>query len=257
MRRLAKLLLVSSMTLLSAPVAFGQSPRAETLADINRIEGPSRQQRLLEGAKKEGEMAIYESMTAEDINPIIDAFMKKYGIKVKVWRSSSENVLERVINEARGGRFEVDVVENNAPEMEALHPEKLLQPLSSPYFEQLMPQAIPAHKEWVGHTIDVFVLKLKGAPIEWFVMQPAVAQFRSLGLTRKAPHPCSSVLFLDFMLTEGEQISFNRKYVPTNTKLDAPLARQPLKFIDPALAVDMQEPWRKMYEDVVIKRVKP
>lgn len=41
--------------------------------------------------------------------------------------------------------------------MESLHREKLLQQVKSPYQGDLMPQAIPAHKEWVGITVDLFV----------------------------------------------------------------------------------------------------
>jgi iron(III) transport system substrate-binding protein len=41
--------------------------------------------------------------------------------------------------------------------MEALHREKLLQRVKSPYFSDLMPQAIVGHGEWVGTSMDVYV----------------------------------------------------------------------------------------------------
>ena len=38
----------------------------------------------------------------------------------------SEDILQRATVEARGGRYDVDVIETSAAEMESLHREKLL-----------------------------------------------------------------------------------------------------------------------------------
>ena len=154
MRSCLALLLLGISFGIAAP-GFAQPKPDQTVAGIALLQGENRLQALIEGAKKEGELNVY--LVYPGVVMITDAFTKKYGIKVKNWRSSSENVLQRVVSEARGGRFEVDITENNAPEMEALHREKLLQQVRSPYLNDLMPQAIPAHKEWVGTSIDMFV----------------------------------------------------------------------------------------------------
>src|SRR5829696_7041628 len=65
-------------------------------------------------AKKEGEVMVYHSTQTEDLKPVFDAFTAKYGIAVKEWRSSSENVVKRVINETRAGKLTVDLIENNS-----------------------------------------------------------------------------------------------------------------------------------------------
>ena len=109
---------------------------------------------LVPGAKKEGEVVVYTSLITEDLNALSAAFEKKYGVKVKGWRASSEKVLQRVVAEARAKRNEADVIETNGPELEALHREKVLQPLKSPYLKDLMPQALQPHGEWVGGRID-------------------------------------------------------------------------------------------------------
>ena len=75
-----------------------------------------------------------------------------------MWRSTSENIVRRSVTEARAGRFEVDVIETNAPEMEALHREKVLHEVKSPHIAELISQAIPAHREWIGTRLNVFVL---------------------------------------------------------------------------------------------------
>lgn len=111
----------------------------------------------LECAKKEGEVMVYHSTQLEDLKPLFDAFTQKYGIAVKDWRSSSENVVQRTISEARANRHTVDLIENNSPEQEALRREKLLKRMDSPHFAELRPGMLAAHREYATSTLDVFV----------------------------------------------------------------------------------------------------
>ncbi len=129
---------------------------ASTSAAIASYTGPDRLQRLIEGAKKEGEVSIYNSAPVDDMRVFAAAFEKKYGIKVKVWRASSENIVQRAVTEARAGRYDVDVAETNSPEMEALSREKLLQEVTSPHIADLIPQAVPPHREWIGTRLNMF-----------------------------------------------------------------------------------------------------
>jgi len=62
-----------------------------------------------------------------------------------------------VMAEARGRRPQADIVDNNVLGVEALHKEQLLQAAWSPFLADLMPQAAPAHREWAGTTLDMFV----------------------------------------------------------------------------------------------------
>lgn len=126
-------------------------------AQVPMYEGADRMQRLQEGARREGSLMLYTSMDEQDNARIVAAFEKKTGIKVNVWRSGKNKVLQRVIAEARAGRYEADFVLNPSPEMEALHREKLLQPVRSPVQKQLIPVALPAHGEWTGMRVYVFV----------------------------------------------------------------------------------------------------
>jgi iron(III) transport system substrate-binding protein len=93
-------------------------------------------------------------------------------------------------------------------------------------------------------------------PIESFIIPPAISQFVSIGLLKKAPHPHAAMLFYDFMLNEGQEILAKRSYIATSSKIDAPLKKMPLKFVDPALYLDMSEKWIKAYEDTVTKPAK-
>ena len=136
--------------------AWAQTKGAPTIADIATYQGADRTQRLIEGAKKEGMLTLYNSAPVDDMAVVTAAFEKKYGVKVRVWRASSENIVQRAVAEARAGRFEADIFETNSPEVEALHREKLLQEVKSPYLADLIPQAIPPHREWIGTRLNIF-----------------------------------------------------------------------------------------------------
>ena len=115
-------------------------------------------QKLVEGAKREGEVTIYTSTPVDDMKVLADAFERQYGVKAKVWRASSEKVLQRGLAEARAGRFDADVFETNGPEMEALVRERLLAPVQSPAFADLVPEARFAHRMWVGARLVIFAI---------------------------------------------------------------------------------------------------
>jgi len=114
-------------------------------------------QKVVDAAKKEGEVMLYTSLVPEDLGPLGAAFEKKYGIKLKTWRANSEKVLARAVTEMRAGRSDADVVETNGPQMESLYREKGLQPLKSARVKDLMPQALRPHGYWVGTRINMFV----------------------------------------------------------------------------------------------------
>ncbi len=141
---------------LAAPaVVLAQAP--DPSAQIIQYEKPDREQFLVQGAKKEGEVLLYTSLVPEDLTALAAAFERKYGVKLKTWRANSEKVLQRAVTEARAGRHDADLVETNGPQLESLYREKGLQPLRSPHLKDLMAQARPAHGHWVGTRINMFV----------------------------------------------------------------------------------------------------
>ena len=119
--------------------------------------GADRSQRLLEGARKEGTLNLYTSLTVEDMTVLNAAFERSTGIKVKMWRAACDKVLQRVLAEYVAGRAEVDIIECNAPPLEAMHREGVLQAVRSPWHNELIAAAVPAHREWVGTRLNVFV----------------------------------------------------------------------------------------------------
>jgi iron(III) transport system substrate-binding protein len=121
-------------------------------------QGADREAKLLAAARKEGEVAMYTSLNLKDSVPITEAFEKRTGVKVQLWRASSEKVLQRAITEARAGRFTCDVLETNGPEMEALYREHLLEPFHSPHFKDLPPSAFAPHRHYVADRFNFFTI---------------------------------------------------------------------------------------------------
>src|SRR5262249_28029545 len=99
----------------------------------------------------------YSSAAMDDMAALIAAFEKKYGVKVRLWRASSENIVQRAVVEARGGRFDADVFETGATAMESMQRERLFQEVKTPARSALLAAAILPHREWIGTRFNIFV----------------------------------------------------------------------------------------------------
>src|SRR5262245_17314956 len=66
--------------------------------------------------------------------------------------------MRRALNEARARRHSVDVVETNAPELEALARERVTARFASPYIADIPAWGVPAHGMWVSDRVDFFVV---------------------------------------------------------------------------------------------------
>ncbi|RXZ38706.1 extracellular solute-binding protein [Oxalobacteraceae bacterium CAVE-383] len=337
-----KLILLLGLSL-SAAAAIAQTPKG--IAELSVYTGANREQMLVDGAKKEGGLTLYTSQQLADTNPIIEAFEKKYGLKVTVWRASPDAVVPRVVNEARSHHYAFDVAETEGQALEALQREQQLVAVKSPVIKTLIPQALRPHGEWIatrllmfslayntnqikkadlpktwddlanpkwkgklgieakddewfssmmqqmgedkglplfrkivatnglsvrrGHSLltnlvasgevpmaltvynaRVQQLKEKGAPIDWFVLQPALAQINGAGVSRYAPHPYSAMLFFDFLLREGQEISSKRDVISVSKAYPSPLADFPFKVIDPAKVIDEGQKWTQVYQEL-------
>jgi iron(III) transport system substrate-binding protein len=332
--------------------AAAAQPKGAPDASLLQYQGPDRAERLLAAAKKEGSFTFYTTIAEKDLPTIIVPFEKKYGIKVNIWRASTDKVLQRTLSESAARRYEVDAIHFGSPEMEALHREKILQPVASPYFNELIAGAVPAHREWVATILSVWVqayntniikkqdlpktyqdlldpkwkgklgievknqewfstvaehlggepgikffrdlvarngisvwhghslltnmvvsgevpmaltvynylaegAKQKGAPVNWFAIEPAVARSNAIGIARRAPHPNAALLFYDYLITEGQKPFVSLDYIPTNTKVPSPLRSIRFKLVDPVAVLDQMDKWTKLYQEIVVKRAGP
>jgi iron(III) transport system substrate-binding protein len=336
-------LLAGLYTALTTPLPAQTPPAMATYA------GADRTQRLIDGARKEGVVTVYSSLVVEDMAVITAAFERKYGVKARVWRGSSENMLQRVLTEARGNRFDADLFETDGVAMESLHREKLLQPYGSPVLASFVPEAIAPHREWAGTRLNIFCaaynttlvkaaelpksyedllhphwkgklaieaddrdwtggllselgeerglkllrdivtangisvrkghtllanlvasgevpmnlsayahraeqMKNNGAPIDWLIIPPGIARFNGSGIARRAPHPHAAVLFLDFLLSDAQEILAKRDLWPANTQVKPLPAGTPLKFLDAGKFLDEDEKWSRYHREIITAR---
>ena len=96
--------------------------------------------------------------------------------------------------------------------------------------------------------------KKKGAPIEWFALEPAVARSNAVGVAMRAKHPHAALLFHEYMLTEAQPLMLSIDYVPTNTTVPSPLKGVKVLITDPIRSLDEAEKWGKLFDETVIKR---
>jgi iron(III) transport system substrate-binding protein len=341
--RSGRIFCATAALFLAAPAALAQT---SPVAEVAALQGPDRQQRLVEGAKREKELTFYSSIPPADISVLVGAFDKKYGIKVKVWRADSEGFLQRILNEARARRFEVDVAAGSSSALEPLYRESLLQEVKSPYLPDLIEQAIAPHRQWVAVYLSLFVQayntnligkdslpkaypeltrpqwqgklgieaedfdwfaqvvtelgeerglrlfreivdtngisvrkghsllnnlvaagevplaltdygflaeqsKRKGAPLDWFVIPPAIARATAEGLARNAPHPYAAVLFYDFLLSDAQPILAERKFMPASRNIE-PIYKGRIELIDSAAMLDQARKWQDLFQKTII-----
>ena len=90
--------------------------------------------KIIEAAKKEGELGWWSTIAQDQSQKIVDEFMKLYPfIKASYWRSGSVGIHNKVLIEARAGRTSWDVVSQTTPEfINELKQKKVIAPYNSP-----------------------------------------------------------------------------------------------------------------------------
>ena len=144
-----------ALTALAPGNAHAQKPQDP---EIYLYRGADREQRLVSRAKQEGVLSLYTSMQLPDSQPLTQAFEKKYGLRVALWRASGEKVVQRVLAESRAGRFDADVVETDGAQMEILYREKQFAPFYSPSAADIPENIVPAHKHYVPTRLTLYVM---------------------------------------------------------------------------------------------------
>ncbi len=96
--------------------------------------------------------------------------------------------------------------------------------------------------------------KKKGAPIDWFALEPAIARSNGVGVARHAPHPNAALLFYEYLLSDAQQYFVSMDYVPSNTKVASPLKGIRIVQANPARSLDESEKWTALFQSTVVRR---
>jgi iron(III) transport system substrate-binding protein len=124
---------------------------------------------LVAAAKKEGSVVIYASNSSIQENAA--AFKKQYGIKVSTYRADSEEVLQRVLQEAGAGKLPADLIDTNGGELLAMAAKSVLADYDNKRITgQLRPGSV--HPGWVATRYDAFTVawntgKIKSPPTSY------------------------------------------------------------------------------------------
>ena len=305
------------------------SASAQSFAELASDGGPSRHERLVAAARKEGSLTVYTSNAAPTIDLLSADFEKRYGVRVNAWRASSVKVLQRVVAEKTASRWDFDAVSVSSPELEALYRENLLQETNSAWHKEMLEGTMPAHRSWAPQFINVFVqayntkavkkqdlpkrwadlleprwrgmlgveakagewycsllknlggekgaelfrqiaarnglsvrsgnsvlanmvvsgevplalavyshmideARQRGAPVDWFAIDPMIARSNGIGVSRKPPHPNAALLFYEYAIGDAQPLMLRMNYLSPVRKLASPLRGAKILFVDPA-----------------------
>lgn len=320
----------------------------QVLSQIEGLSGKAREKKLVELAQEEGgQLSLYTSLTSDVEDAVADEFGDAYDIDVSVYRTDSETVVSRLVEESRAGFEGADVVETNGPELINLNNEDILVDYKSEYQQNLLKGSLydgwtadrfnkfviswntnkvpegeqptswedladpkwdgelamePSDIDWYktlweywvneagkseseanklfeemadgalfvkGHTLMGELLAGgefsvaasnysylvqgtidDGAPVSWQPpIEPILSRPNGVALVDQAQHPATAVLFMDWVLTDGQELFAEFNLDPARKDLaTTPTAEEVL--VDVEGLVEQQEEWTDRYEQL-------
>lgn len=135
---------------LSPRISYGKTA-AEVLKAYDGLSEKERENKLVEGAKREGKMVLYGVTTVDQTKRIFDAFAKAYPfIPISHYRSGAETVYNKIATEALAGRHEVDVAELESGPVYLMAKNSLADPYLSPSRKGVMPEFMDKEGYWTA-----------------------------------------------------------------------------------------------------------
>jgi iron(III) transport system substrate-binding protein len=115
--------------------------------------------KLIEGAKSEGKVAFFTTMTLSQSKKVVDRFQKKYPfIQPELFRTGGDALLNKIENEARGGLYAWDVASSRGDTVLTLSHDKLLAPFHSPETKMIDKDLVDDDGYWAAYYVNPFVL---------------------------------------------------------------------------------------------------
>jgi iron(III) transport system substrate-binding protein len=115
--------------------------------------------RLVEAAKKEREVVWYTATNLETSKVVVDQFQKKYPfINVILYRSGVGPLVNRILIEARAGKFDWDVLSGGGEMFSPIMDRGLIAQYRSPQSKMIDEDLIDKQGYWTAYTVATFVL---------------------------------------------------------------------------------------------------
>ena len=124
----------------------------EVLKGYETLKNPERKSRLIEGARKEGNLVFYGTLGVDASRPLLEKFRQAHPyISIGHYRSGSIGIYNRVVNEARAGKHEVDIIENSAGPVSDLIRGGLVDPYRSSETDAIRSEFIDSRHLWSAY----------------------------------------------------------------------------------------------------------
>jgi iron(III) transport system substrate-binding protein len=73
----------------------------------------------------------------------------------------------------------------------------------------------------------------KGAPVDWFAINPVIGRSNGIGVSRHPPHPNAALLFYEYMIGDAQPLILKMNYLSPVKKLATSMRGAKIQFVDP------------------------
>ena len=81
----------------------------------------------------------------------------------------------------------------------------------------------------------------KGAPVDWFAIEPLIGRVNGIGVSRRPAHPNAALLFYEYMISEAQPLMVQMNYLSPVRKLATEMKGAKVRYIDPAAPREQAE----------------
>ena len=121
-------------------------------AQYEGLNPKQRQEKLIEGARKEGTVVIYSFTAVDQLTALLEEFQKRYPfVKAEHYRANASGVFNKFTTEVRAGRTLADVLDISAGESYTLRQMGLIDPYLAPSREGISKDFIDERGYWAAH----------------------------------------------------------------------------------------------------------
>ena len=101
----------------------------------------------------------------------------------------------------------------------------------------LLNNIVAAGEVPLGLTVYSYMVdqaRAKGAPIDWFAIDPLIGRSNGIGVSRRPPHPNAALLFYEYMISDAQPLMARMNYLSPVKKLAGDLRGASIFYVDPA-----------------------
>ena len=132
---------------------------AEVLSAYKELTGSQREQKLIEGAKREGTLIEYGITATDNYKRVLEEFNKKYPfITTHYQRGGAVDTYNKIVNEARAKTYNADIISLNPGQAYTIFKDGLLDPYLSPSRQGIKKEFLDKDGYWTTLHHQVVVL---------------------------------------------------------------------------------------------------